>query len=271
MTATERDEWDVGAGGFLTDALASFKRTGRRTLRSQFALTVSLFQPLVWLFLFTQIFQSVTQIPGFTSESYVNFLTPSVIVMVALFSATVSGANTVIDIRLGILNKLLATPMNRTAIITGKTIAELTITTVQMLLVLGLALLLGARIETGILGVVGVLLTSLLFGIGFVAFNNTVALATRNFEATTSVTNFLTLPLLFLSSALIDPSLMPSWAQTLSALNPVTYGVTAARTIMLSGWQWNVLAPAISALVVFDLLLGSITIVMIRRTTELRS
>lgn len=136
-------------GGLLVDTWANFRRGVLISLRNPFILTFSLFQPLLWLFLFTQVFSSLVRIPGFETDSYVAFFAPAVIIMVVLFDSMSSGIGLVENMRSGTLNKLLATPMHRGAIFLGKTLAETLRSTVAVVLVLGLSLLLGARIETG--------------------------------------------------------------------------------------------------------------------------
>ncbi len=117
-------------------------------------------------------------------------------------------------------------------------------------------------------GIVVVILIAELFSFVFVAFSNIVGLVTHCSDATALISNFIALPLVFLSSSFIPRSLLPAWIQTLSAFNPVTYGVTTIRTLMLDGWMWTTIGPAIVVLVVFDLVLGGLAVVLLRRATD---
>lgn len=260
---------DVSVRGWvLADTWSSLKRWLRKSLRNPYIVFFSLVQPVVWLLLFTQVFESIVQIPGFESGSYLAFFAPAVVIQIALFAANSSGINLVFDLREGVFNKLLASPTNRTAMFVGKTLAEAVVTSVQVVIVLVLALVLGATVETGLLGGLSIIVIALLFSVGFAALSNIVALVTQNEDATILVTNFLALPLLFVSTAFLPETLLPEWVQTVSAVNPVTYGVDAVRVLMLDGWVWSVLGPSIIALVVFDLLFGVIAMVLMKRATD---
>lgn len=255
-------------GGLLVDTWSNFKRNVIISIRNPFILTFSLFQPLIWLFLFTQVFKSMARIPGFGASSYIAFFAPAVVIMVVLFDSMSSGIGLVESMRAGTFTKQLASPMNRGTIFLGKTLAETLRGTAEVVLVLGLALILGARIEAGVLGVIGIIGVAILFGLGFVALSNILALVTRSSEATLIGTQFLGLPLMFMSTAFMPPDLLPGWVQTVSRVNPITYGVKGVRTIMLQGWKWGVLVDSIVALVVMDLGLRTIAIVLMKRATE---
>lgn len=252
----------------VADTWSSFKRWMKKNLRNPFVVVVSLVQPVVWLLLFTQVFKSIVQIPGFESRSYLAFFAPAVVIQIALFAATNSGINLVFDMREGVFNKLLASPTNRTAMFVGKTLAEAVVTSVQVVIVLVLALVMGTNVATGFVGVLGILAIGLLFSLGFAAFSNIVALITKNEDATILVPNLISLPLLFVSTAFLPETLLPGWVQTMSAINPVTYGVDAVRVLMLDGWAWSVLGPSIVGLVVFDLVIGAIAVVLLKRATD---
>jgi ABC-2 type transport system permease protein len=129
--------------------------------------------------------------------------------------------------------KVLVSPMNRTAVFVGKTAAEVFRIAVQIAIILGLGVLLGAEIATGVVGALGIIAVGILFSLWFVAFSNTLAILTRDQESTIIGANLLQFPLLFLSSAFLPLEALPDWIQTFARLNPVTYGVDAARSLML--------------------------------------
>jgi ABC-2 type transport system permease protein len=88
------------------------------------------------------------------------------------------------------------------------------------------------RYEYGIPGVLGALAIALLFGLGLAGLNVFVALKTRNTESAFLIANFLTLPLLFTSSAQLPVQLLPNWLQTVALVNPVTYAVESLRVLL---------------------------------------
>ena len=71
-----------------------------------------------------------------------------------------------------------------------------------------------------------------------------IGLRTKNSETVFAIAGFLTLPLLFMSTALVPASFMPDWMQNVSKVNPISYGVDAIRVLMLSGFEWHTILPA---------------------------
>jgi ABC-type multidrug transport system, permease component len=227
----------VGAGNsFAGDVWVNFKRWNIKAVRNPFVLVVSLAQPIIFLVLFTQVFgnvagRAVSQgIPGISYETY---LVPAIAIQVALAAAITSGVGLVNDIENGMFEKVLVTPMNRTAVFLGKTAAEVFRIGVQVAIILGLGTLLGAEIATGFAGALGIIAIGILFSLWFVAFSNALAILTRDQESTIIGANLLQFPLLFLSSAFLPLAALPNWIQTFARFNPVTYGVDAARSLML--------------------------------------
>jgi ABC-2 type transport system permease protein len=176
--------------------------------------------------------------------------------------------------------KVLVSPISRVGVFAGKTGAELLRIAIQIAIILVLGVLLGATIETGVLGAVGIVAVGILFSIWFTSFSNIVAVLTRDQESTIIGANLLQFPLLFVSTAFLPLEVLPGWIQTVAAFNPVTYGVDAARAIILGrdvmtvievtafGGIWDTLVPAIAILVALDIVLGTVAVVMLRRATS---
>src|ERR1035438_3370518 len=117
---------------------------GVRVLRRQPAyLGMTLFQPIIWLLLFGALFKSVADIPGFHG-SYINFLTPGVVVMLAVFSAGWTGMGFVEDIEGGVMDRMLASPVWRGALNAGTVAYGAFTVVIQTVLIVLLALVLGA-------------------------------------------------------------------------------------------------------------------------------
>lgn len=233
-------------GTFLAELSALYMRSIRKLFRRPVMLYFSLIQPLVWLLLFGQIFSRLTQFPGaaeaFGGKSYFQFFMPAVILQTILFGAAQSGIGIISDMDSGFLDKLLTTPINRMTILLGRILGDLTRMMVQAVLIIAIAWIAGqfqaqrVQYEYGILGVLGALGIALLFGLGLAGLNVFIALRTRNTEATFMIANFLTLPLLFTSSAQLPVQLLPGWLQAVARFNPVTYAIDGMR-ILLNGPQ----------------------------------
>ncbi|MHB8605385.1 MAG: ABC transporter permease [Thermoplasmatota archaeon] len=264
---------EIARGSVLGDTWSSFKRWGLKSLRNPFVVTFSLVQPIIWLALFTQVLSGIFTKSGALPPgvTFVQFFAPTVVIQAAIFASSGSGIGLVEDMRFGVFNKLLASPVHRGAMFAGKTLAETTRVAIQVAIILALAIAIGANVATGPLGALGVLAFAILFYLGFGAFANIVGLLTKSMEATIIISNFLVLPLLFTSDAFAPISTMPAWLQVVAKANPVTYGIDAVRQLMLKDWDWNVLGKSLAFLAIFDVALLVIAALMLRRATEAKA
>ncbi|AGB16814.1 ABC-type polysaccharide/polyol phosphate export systems, permease component [Halovivax ruber XH-70] len=268
---------------FVGDVWVNFKRWNLKAVRNPFVLVVSLAQPFIFLVLFTEVFGNVAGEAvsrGLPGVNYTTFLVPAIAIQVALASAVTSGIGLVNDIENGMFEKVLVSPMNRTAVFVGKTAAEVVRIAIQIGIILGLGVALGAEIATGVVGAVGIIAVGIVFSLWFIAFSNTLAVLTRDQESTIIGANLLQFPLLFLSSAFLPLSTLPTWIQAFARLNPVTYGVDATRAIMLDedvmtvldvttfGGALDTILPAVAVLIGLAVVLGAIAIYLLSRATS---
>jgi ABC-2 type transport system permease protein len=271
------------SNSYLGEVWVNFKRWNLKAVRNPFVLVVSLVQPVIFLVLFTQVFGGVAGDAlsrGGAGISYETYLVPAIAVQVAIAAAATSGVGLVNDIENGMFEKVLVSPMSRSAVFLGKTAAELLRIAVQTGIILGLGVVLGAEIGTGIVGALGIIVVGIVFSLWFIGFSNSLAVLTKDQESTIIGANLLQFPLLFLSSAFLPLETLPEWIQTVAKFNPVTYGVDAARSLMLNadaasvfsasgfGPVWNAVLPAVGVLLALDLLFGGIAVAMIRRASS---
>ena len=222
---------------------------GMRVLRRQPAyLGMTLFQPIIWLLLFGALFKSVARLPGFHS-SYINFLTPGVVVMLAVFSAGWTGMGFVEDIHTGVMDRMLATPVRRGALNAGTVAYAAFTVVVQTVLIVLLALALGADFRGGIGGVILLLVVAALLGAVFASLSNAIGLLARQRESVIGAVTFVQLPLTFLSAALMAQSLLPAWIRSVAKFNPVNWAVQAARSAAMQKIDWGLVAGRIGLLV----------------------
>jgi len=214
---------------FLRDTWYLFLRLVRATIRMPVFVIISIVQPILWVALFGQLFSSVVKIPGFKGDSYVQFIAPGIAIMTALFGAAYSGMGLLADIDRGVLDRLLATPVSRGALIAGRILHSAVQVIVQAGIILLVSYGLGVRPHGGMLGVLIVLFTGSLLAAAFASFSNGLALLARKQEVVIAVMNFTILPMMFLSSMIMQPGLMPNWIARVSRFNPLNWAVTAAR------------------------------------------
>src|SRR5919204_6327680 len=125
----------------------------RALLRQPAWVGIALTQPVIWLLLFGALFKRVADIPGFAGGSYVDFLTPGVVVMLAVSSAGWTGMGFIEDINAGVMDRMLASPVWRGALNLGSVVQSVVTVSIQTALILLLALVLGAHYTNGIGGV----------------------------------------------------------------------------------------------------------------------
>jgi ABC-2 type transport system permease protein len=220
-----------------------------RVLRRQPAyLGITLTQPIIWLLLFGALFKAVTQIPGFHG-SYVDFLTPGVVVMLAVSSAGWTGMSFIEDINAGVMDRVLVSPVWRGALNLGSVAYAMVTIVIQTALILVLALALGADYVNGIGGVLILILVAALLGAAFASLSNGIGMLARQRETLIGAVSLVLLPLTFLSSALMQQDLVPAWIRTVSKLNPVNWAVEAGRSAAMQKIDWGLVASRVGLLV----------------------
>ncbi len=232
----------------------------RAFLRQPYYIVGTLVQPVIWLLLFGQLFQRATELPGFTSGSYISFLTPGIIVMSAMLSAGWSGTSYVIDMERGVMNRFLVSPVRRSALIGGQLVYQAGMVLLQSLIILGLGLLVGARFSGGIIGILFLFVSTILLGAAFASFSNALALMLRKQESLIALNVTLVLPLTFLSSTFLPVSLMPGWMQGVARFNPVNWAVEVGGQTLRSSIDWSLVGVHLAELLVLMLVCAWLSI-----------
>lgn len=222
----------------------------RNLSRQPIWIVVMVVQPMFWLLLYSQLFRRITDLGSFGTSDYVDYLTPGVAVMTAFFSGSWAGMGMIEDLDRGVIERVLATPARRSAIVFGWVLYSGIVATLQALLILLTGLVLGAT-NGGVPGWLVILLAAFLVAAGFAGLSHGLALLTRQEASMIAIAQFIGLPLLFVSSLLIARELMPGWMQTLSLLNPVEWATRAARGEALPGTSWEELGAFLVLLVAF--------------------
>jgi ABC-2 type transport system permease protein len=211
----------------------------------------TLVQPIIWLLLFGELFRPVVEIPGFAADSgsYLEFLTPGVVMMTALFSSGWAGTVYIEDMNRGVMDRLLASPVRRGAMMIGTLAYQALTTLLQTLVIVGIALLAGARFPGGLVGVAVTVVAAALISVIIASLSNALALLLRSQEALIGISQFIVLPLQFLSSAIMDTRLSPEWVRTVARYNPVDWAVVAAREALSAQPDWGAVWPRLGLLV----------------------
>lgn len=240
---------------YVQEIRALTLRWVKRLSREKFSMLFTLVQPMLfWLIFFGNLFQRAADIQVVQAPNYMSFLAAGVVVMTVLNNGLAGGVDLLFDKENGFLERLMATPIHRTSIIVSRFVFVMGITAMQILVILGVASLFDVHPATGILGIAVILGIGMLFGIGLTAISMAMAFSVRSHGDFFSVLGFLSLPMIFLSSALVPLSAMPTWMKTLALFNPMTWVIDAVRPLILSGWSTAIpsVLVAVGLLAVFD-------------------
>lgn len=229
------------------------QRELRNLARQPWWIAVSLAQPIIYLLLFAALFRKIVEIPGFGAKSYVNFFTPGVVVMTALFSGGWGGMAIINDLDRGVMDRFLVSPAYRGALIAGRLAQQTIVSIIQSLIIVGLALALGASFSGGARGVVVLLCVAILLGTGFGALSISLGLLLRREESVIAAVQFVLLPLTFLSSVFMAQNLAPAWIQDVSRYNPVNWAAEAGRGVLGASVDWSLVGSRAGYLVAFTL------------------
>jgi ABC-2 type transport system permease protein len=247
--------------------MKALKDTGHMTVRHLMTLwrqpwwiAVSLVQPVIWLLLFGALFETITEIPGFGSSNYIEFLAPGVVVMTAFFGAGWTGMPVIEDIERGVVDRFLVSPVRRSSLISGRLTSGALTTTIQSLIIVALALIVGASFANGVPGVLALIAVTILVASAFGCLSIGLALLVRREETLIATVQFLVLPLSFMSVTFMQKSLMPDWMQSVADYNPLNWAVEAGRDAVTANPDWGAIAGKSSLLVAFLVLCGTFAV-----------
>ena len=248
----------------MTEIALLGRRAVREVVRYPEATIPTLFIPLFFLAVnigqVSKTFPSTT--PFLKGQGYVAFQLP-VSLMFAVATAT-SGLALVTEIDGGYFDKLLVAPIRRSSVILGRLTADLARGIAASALVLLVGIALGARIQSGVLGAVVIVLLSALFGVAYAGFGILVALRTRNVQATQS-SFLLFFPALFLTPNFVPFDRLSPVMETLARINPISYVIVGLRSLIIDGWDAGKIAVCVLVIVAMGIILTALSLRAIAR------
>jgi ABC-2 type transport system permease protein len=202
----------------------------KRYLRSKSRIIGSLAQPLLFLISLGFGFGSVYQKAG--NGSYIEFLAPGIIGMSIIFTSIFSGMEIIWDKQFGFLKETLVAPVSRFKIMVGRTLGGATVATIQGMIVFGISLLVGFKPVNWFMVPMAFLIMALI-AILFTALGIAIASFLEDMQGFQLISNFLVMPLFFLSGALFPLEGLPKILGTIVKINPLSYGIDALRGVLI--------------------------------------
>jgi len=257
MTTEQCNETTVTGPDARSGLLKSILLVTKRSLVTIFRTPEALLPPVAISLFFLVIYDSTlgrasSFIPDLGANSYLGFILPLSIVSSSLSGAGVAAQNLVRDLESGYFDKLLLTPIRRSALLIGPILSGAVILGLQAAIVVLIGLILGLKPETGVPGLLVVVGIAVFLGTGFAGFTVSAALGS-NSAAATQGASFIFFPLTFLAPTFVPLELLDGWLKTAAQLNPITYVLEAMRALINTGWEADLLWKALLAC----LLLGS--------------
>jgi ABC transporter DrrB family efflux protein len=210
-------------------------RNLRHFVRQPSLLVFSTVQPVMFVLLFAYVFGGAIGMSLPRGVSYVDFLLPGIFVQSAAFRSTQTSVGLAEDLERGVIDRFRSMPMARSAVLAGRTLADLVRSLFVIVLMVAVGYLIGFRFRAGVVAALAAIAVVALFGFALSWIFAWVALTVRGAEAAQSAGFVATFPLVFASSVFVPVDTMPGWLQAFARVSPVTLAADAARGLSIGG------------------------------------
>lgn len=221
-----------GIGRFISDMLVIAERNLIALVRIPQSLFFSSVQPIMFVLLFRYVFGGAINVPG---HSYVDFLMPGIFVQTVAFGSIGTAIGLAEDMQKGFIERFRSLPMARSAVLAGRTTADLVRNIGVLILITIVGMLVGFRIHTNALAFIGGMGLILLFAYGLSWGFSIIGLIAPNTETAQVMSFPLLFPLTFASSAFVPVQSMPGWLQSFANNQPISILVDAMRALSNGG------------------------------------
>jgi ABC-2 type transport system permease protein len=239
----------------VSDTLVLARRSLLRVRRQPDLLIGFTVQPLMFVVLFVYVFGGAIATPGF---DYVDYLMPGIIVQSMTFGGFVTALGLSEDLKKGLIDRFRSLPMSRSAVLTGRTLADVASNVLQLAVMIGVGLAVGFRFATSVPEILAGIALVLLIGYAFSWVFAFIGLSASSPEAANAIGFTIIFPLTFISSAFVPVDSMPSWLQKFAEVNPITTMVDATRALFIGTPAgndiWGAVLWALGIIAVFSAL-----------------
>ncbi len=212
----------------VSDAATIAKRNVIKIKRVPEVLVFVLLSPIMFVLLFAYVFGNSIAIPG---GSYREFLIAGIFAQTVVFGAIFTGAGLAEDIQKGIMNRFRSLPMSRSALLVGRTMSDVLYNVASLAIMALTGLVVGWRIDTGVLPAVGGFALLLLFAYAFSWVMAFVGLMVPSVEVINNAAFMVTMPLTFVANTFVPAENLPPVLRTFALWNPVSAVTQATREL----------------------------------------
>ncbi|HVS67158.1 MAG TPA: ABC transporter permease [Mycobacteriales bacterium] len=224
VTLTNRIGWSA------YDALVMAKRNLMIWAKVPAFIVFTIIQPVMFTLLFRYVFGGAI---ATNTHGYVNYLLPGVIGQTAAFTSFGTAISLAMELKTGVLDRLRAMPIARSAVLLGRLGADIVRLLVTLLIIIGIGYAVGFRFQNGVGGAIGLLALALLLGLATCCVSAFIGLAIKDEESVQAFGLIWVFPLTFVSSAFVPTQTMPGWMQAFANNQPITQIVDAMRALAL--------------------------------------
>jgi ABC-2 type transport system permease protein len=226
----------------LEQGLEMARRSVLQTLRQPAMVIPPILFPLTLMAINVGGLDATTKLPGFPTDSYLNFAIAFPFIQGSLFASINAGSSLARDVETGFLKRLALTPMVRAALLMGNLAGVMVVSLIASAIYLAVGFAAGLHVESGATGVLVFLVLATLIALAFAALGAFVGLRTGSGEAVQGVFP-LFFVFLFLSSSSLPRNLIEQdWFRTIATYNPVSYLFEGLRSLIIFGWDGEALA-----------------------------
>ncbi|HEX9505761.1 MAG TPA: ABC transporter permease, partial [Acidimicrobiia bacterium] len=231
------------------DALTLAWRNLLNIRRNPQLLVFATIQPVVFVLMFRYVFGGAINTSSLGGVPYVDFLMPGIFVQTVVFGALTTAVGLSTDLSLGLIERFRSLPIARSAVLVGRTTADLARNLFVVLLMCVVGYAIGWRIHTNLLGLLGAIVVILAFSYALCWVFAFVGLSVRDPETAQAASFPILAPLVFASSAFVPVSTMPGWLQPWAENQPVSVVVNTARALTIGGPTTELVVKSIAWIV----------------------
>jgi len=225
------------------DTAGVAKRNLLRIVRTPQLIVIGALQPALLLVLFRYVLGGAVRVPG---GSYVDYVVPAIFLEAVLIGGMTTSIGLAQDLKSGIIDRFRSLPMARSAVLAGRTLADLSRSLLSLAIMIGLGLLVGFHFHSDAGSIIAGMALVITFGYAFSWLYAAIGLATKDPE-TAQVAGILPFfILMFASNAIVPVATMPSWLQGFARNQPLSVTIAAVRALLEGGpaahWVWQSLA-----------------------------